>query len=154
MSRRRTMFMNGQEENEVREWQLLTEHVNDGTSGENTFAFPYAVSEVMIMVEYNGNVGLTSAWEIISVNGGARYGIINFALASSGGRQLFKIIKMPFGFELTGTKSVTPTFTGSSNGISYNFMPSNDEGIEKISFGSDAGKGASSKDVIWKIYYR
>ena len=50
MERRRTMFMNGQEENEVREWQLLTEHVNDGASGENTFTFPYAVSEVMIMV--------------------------------------------------------------------------------------------------------
>ena len=154
MSRRRAMFMNGQEDDEMKEWQLLTEHVNDGTSGENTFAFPYAVSEVMIMVEYNGNVGLTSAWEIISVNGGIRYGIINFAPASSGGRQLFKIIKMPFGFELTGTKSATPTFAGSSNGIYYNFMPSNDEGIEKISFGSDAGKGASSKDVIWKIYYR
>ena len=154
MSRRRTMLMNGQEENEMKEWQLLTEHVNDGTSGENTFAFPYAVSEVMIMVEYNGNVGLTSAWEIIAVNGGARYGILNYSPAASGGKQLFKIIKMPFGFELTGTKPTVPTFSGANNGISYNFVSSNDEGIEKISFGSDAGKGASSKDVIWKIYYR
>ena len=137
----------------MKEWKLLTEYVNDGTSGENTFTLPY-VSEVMIMVEYNGNVGLTNAWEIISVNGGARYGILNSAPASSSGKQLFKIIKMPFGFEFTGTKSVTPTFAGASNGIFYNFIPSNDEGIEKISFGSDAGKGASSKDVIWKIYYR
>ena len=65
MSRRRTMLMNGQEDDEMKEWKLLTEYVNDGTSGENTFTFPYAVSEVMIMVEYNGNVGLTTAWEII-----------------------------------------------------------------------------------------
>ena len=146
--------MNGQEENEMKEWQLLTEYVNDGASGENTFVFPYVVSEVMIMVEYNENVGLTGAWEIISVNGSTRYGILNSSPAVSGGKQLFKIIKMPFGFELTGTKSVAPTFIGASNGIFYNFISSNDEGIEKISFGSDAGKGASSKDVIWKIYYR
>lgn len=154
MNRRRMMFMNGQEENEVKEWQLLTEYVNDGASGENTFTLPHVVSEVMIMVEYNGNVGLTNAWEIISVNGGARYGIQNSAPAVSGGKQLFKIIKMPFGFEITGTRSVVPTFAGASNGIFYNFIFSNDEGIEKISFGSDAGRGASSKDVIWKIYYR
>ena len=154
MSRRRAMFMNGQEDDEMKEWKLLTEYVNDGTSGENTFTLPYAVSEVMIMVEYNGNVGLTGAWEILSINGSIRYGIINAVPNVSGGKQLFKIIKMPFGFELTGTKSVTPTFVGSSNGIYYNFILSNDEGIEKISFGSDAGKGASSKDVIWKIYYR
>lgn len=108
----------------------------------------------MIMVEYNENVGLTGAWETISVNGSARYGILNSSPAVSGGKQLFKIIKMPFGFELTGTKSVAPTFIGASNGIFYNFISSNDEGIEKISFGSDTGKGASSKDVIWKIYYR
>lgn len=152
MERRRTL---GSEVAEMgKEWQLLTEYVNDGASGENTFTLPYVVSEVMIMVEYNGNVGLASAWEIISVNGGPRYGILNSAPAVSGGKQLFKIIKMPFGFELTGTRSVVPTFAGSYNGIFYNFMSSNDEGIEKISFGSDTGKGASSKDVIWKIYYR
>lgn len=152
MERRRTL---GSEVAEMgKEWQLLTEYVNDGASGENTFALPYVVSEVMIMVEYNGNVGLTSAWEIISVNGGLRYGIQNSAPAVSGGKQLFKIMKMPFGFELTGTRSVVPTFPGASNGIFYNFISSNDEGIEKISFGSDTGKGASSKDVIWKIYYR
>ena len=153
MNRRRIMLQ-GQEEYEVKAWELLTEYLNDGTSGENTFALPYAVNEVMIMVEYNGNVGLTNAWEIISVNGGARYGVINSAPAVSGGKQLFEIIKMPFGFKITGTRSVAPTFPGASNGISYNFISSNDEGIEKISFGSETGKGASSKDVIWKIYYR
>ena len=152
MERRRTL---GSEVAEMgKEWQLLTEYVNDGASGENTFALPYVVSEVMIMVEYNGNVKLTGAWEIITVNGSLRCGILNSAPAVSGGKQLFKIMKMPFGFELTGTRSVVPTFLGASNGIFYNFISSNDEGIEKISFGSDAGKGASSKDVIWKIYYR
>ena len=147
------MMARTQEVEEMKEWKLLEEYVNDGTSGEITFTLPCASDEVMILLEYNGSISLTNAWEIFSVNGSGRIGIINMA-PTAPGKQLFKIQKTPFGFMLTGTKSVAYTFVGSANGIYYNLISSNDEGIEKFSFGSDNGKAASSKDVIWKIYYR
>lgn len=152
MERRRTL------ESEVinvsEEWTILEERVTDGSYGEVSFTIPKAASEVMILVEYNGNETLTSGWEIFSVNGSSRCGITNSAPKPSGGRQLLGLKKIPFGYLAWATNSSKGEFAGAANNIYYNLITLQDGGIEKFTFGADKGKSVSTKGVCWKIYYK
>lgn len=152
MERRR--ILESEDINVSEKWTLLEERVTDGNYGEVIFTIPKAASEVMILVEYNGNETLTSGWEIFSVNGSSRYGIINSAPKPSGGRQLLGLKKMPFGYLAWATNSFISEFARAANNLFYNLIPLQDDGIEKFTFGADKGKSVSTKDVNWKIYYK
>lgn len=148
------MTMAGMEENELKEWKLLEIVENDGTTAEKMFLLPETAEEVVIFLKYDGTDTITQAWEIISVNRGNRLGILNSAPSVSGGMQVFKIIKTPFGFELRGTQPVKYDFASNEFREYYRFLKSDDVGINSFTFGSDTGKGASAKGVLWEIYYR
>lgn len=137
-----------------KEWTLLEERVTDGSYGEVSFAMPKSASEVMILVEYNGSETLSNGWEIFSVNGSSRYGIANSAPTISGGRQLFGLKKIPFGYLAWATRPFKGEFAGATNTLSYNLILLQDDGIEKFSFGADKGRSVSSNGVSWKIYYK
>lgn len=154
LMRRRLLNMIGMEDEEVREWKLLEIVENDGTTAEKMFLLPETAEEVVIFLKYDGTDTITAAWDIISVNRGKRLGILNSAPSVSGGIQVFKIIKTPFGFELRGTQPVKYDFASSEFREYYKFSKSDDVGINSFTFGSDTGKGASANGVSWEIYYR
>ena len=151
MIRRRLLSELGREEEEMC-WKKLGTIIKDGTTAEQSFVLGEEAQRIMILVSYEGSDALTGAWEILSVNSGARIGIMNSMPSVSGGLQVFEIQKTPFGFKFSGTKSTTPTFLGSNNQKYYNFIESDDTGISSFSFGSDAGKGASSNGGEWAVY--
>lgn len=146
--------MVGMEEDEVKEWKLLEIVENDGTTSEKMFSLPETAEEVVIFLKYDGTDTITDAWETITVNGGNRVGLLNSSPSTSGGMQVFKIIKMPFGFEIRGTRSAKYDFASSEYREYYKFSKSDDVGINSFAFGSDTGKGASANGVSWEIYYK
>lgn len=152
MERRRILESEGTNVSE--EWTILEERVTDGSYGEVSFAMPKVASEVMILVEYSGSETLLSGWEVFSVNGSSRYGIINSAPKTSGGRQLLGLKKIPFGYLAWATNPYKGEFAGAASNLYYNLISLQDGGIEKFTFGSDKGKSVSGNGVSWKIYYK